>query len=128
MVPGHVPRATVRKWPLTDCETTSSIVFYFSMILPASYHFRSRGTPPTAGEIAALILDRHHPRLSHFFLTESYRYALASVVAPLGYMSLLWAFFFGYAYAGAAVVTGCGPFVIWRERSLGTREKPRRKI
>jgi hypothetical protein len=28
---------------------------------------------------------------------------------------------------GAAVVAGSGLFVIWRERSLGTKNKPRRK-
>ena len=67
--------------------------------------------------------------LSHIFLTESYRYAPASVVAPFDYVALLWAFFFGYVlfgeiptlyvYVGAAIVAASGLFVIWRERQLG---------
>ena len=58
--------------------------------------------------------------------TKSYCYAPASVVAPFGYVSLLWAFFFGCAYAGATVVMGCGPLMIRRERSPGTKDKPRK--
>ena len=37
---------------------------------------------------------------SHIFLTESYRYALASVAAPFDYVALLWAHFFGYVLFG----------------------------
>jgi drug/metabolite transporter (DMT)-like permease len=131
--------ATIQTRRLTDSETTSSIVFYFSLIcglaghvsLPFAWH------PPTAEELAALIAIGIIGGLSHIFLTESYRYAPASVVAPFDYVSLLWAFFFGYVlfgevpssfvYAGAAVVAGSGLFVIWRERSLGTKNKRSRK-
>jgi drug/metabolite transporter (DMT)-like permease len=131
--------ATIQTRRLTDSETTSSIVFYFSLIcglaglvsLPFAWH------PPAAEELAALISIGIIGGLSHIFLTESYRYAPASVVAPLDYVSLLWAFFFGYVlfgeipspyvYAGAAIVAGSGLFVIWRERSLGMKNKPRRK-
>ena len=73
--------------------------------------------------------------LSHTFLTESYRYAPASVVAPFDYVALLWAFFFGYVlfgevptlyvYVGAAIVAASGLFVIWRERQL-SRERLRK--
>ena len=66
--------------------------------------------------------------LSHIFLTESYRYAPASMVAPFDYMALLWAFLFGYVlfgeiptiyvYIGAAIVAGSGLYVIWREQRL----------
>ena len=67
--------------------------------------------------------------LANIFLTESYRYAAASVVAPFDYSSMLWALLLGYwlfgelpeklVYLGAAIVTGAGLFVIWRERQLG---------
>ena len=88
---------------LTITETTSSIVFYFSLICAVG-------------------------GLAHVLLTESYRYAPASVVAPFDYSSMLWAFILGYAmfgevpsiyvYIGAAIVAGAGLFVIWRERQL----------
>lgn len=123
--------ATIQTRRLTDSETTASIVFYFSVIcslaglvsLPFAWH------APNATELIALISIGVIGGLSHLFLTESYRYAPASVVAPFDYVALLWAFFFGYmlfgeipsgyVYAGAAIVAGSGLFVIWRERQLG---------
>jgi drug/metabolite transporter (DMT)-like permease len=115
---------------LTDSETTSAIVFYFSLIctvvgactLPFAWH------QPSVAELAALIAIGFLGGLSHILLTESYRYAAASVVAPFDYTTMLWAFLLGYAFfgelpnvyifVGAAVVCASGLFVIWRERRL----------
>jgi len=116
---------------LTDSETTASIVFYFSLICMlaglASLPFAWQTPNPT--ELTALIAIGVIGGLSHIFLTESYRYAPASVVAPFDYVALLWAFFFGYmlfgeiptlyVYIGAAIVAGSGLYVIWRERRIG---------
>jgi drug/metabolite transporter (DMT)-like permease len=116
---------------LTDTETTSSIVFYFSLFctigglltLPFGW------IVPTWPQLAALIGLGMIGGLSHILLTESYRYAPASLVAPLDYTALLWAFILGYwffdelptatVYIGSAIVAGSGLFVIWRERQLG---------
>ena len=118
---------------LTQSETTSSIVFYFSLIcaiagaltLPFAWH------SPTWRELMALVSLGFLGGLAHIFLTESYRYAAASVVAPFDYSSMLWALLLGYwlfgelpeklVYLGAAIVTGAGLFVIWRERQLGVQ-------
>jgi len=116
---------------LTDTETTSSIVFYFSLFctigglltLPFGW------IVPSAPQLAALIGLGMIGGLSHILLTESYRHAPASLVAPLDYTALLWAFILGYwffgelptatVYIGSAIVAGSGLFVIWRERQLG---------
>jgi drug/metabolite transporter (DMT)-like permease len=116
---------------LTDTETTSSIVFYFSLFctigglltLPFGW------IVPNWPQLAALVSLGLLGGLSHILLTESYRYAPASLVAPLDYTALLWAFILGYwffdevptatVYIGAAIVAGSGLFVIWRERQLG---------
>jgi drug/metabolite transporter (DMT)-like permease len=116
---------------LTDTETTSSIVLYFSIFcalgglltLPFGWII------PNLPQLGALIGLGVFGGLSHILLTESYRYAPASLVAPLDYTALLWAFLIGYwffdelptatVYAGSAIVAGSGLFVIWRERQLG---------
>jgi drug/metabolite transporter (DMT)-like permease len=118
---------------LTQSETTSSIVFYFSLVcaiagaltLPFAWH------SPTGREFAALIALGILGGVAHIFLTESYRYAAASVVAPFDYTSMLWALMLGYwmfgelpdttVYLGASIVAGAGLFVIWRERQLGLK-------
>jgi drug/metabolite transporter (DMT)-like permease len=118
---------------LTQSETTSSIVFYFSLIcaiagaltLPFAWY------TPTAGELAGLISLGVLGGLAHIFLTESYRHATASVIAPFDYSSMLWALVLGYwmfgelpstlVYLGAAIVAGAGLYVIWRERQLGVQ-------
>ena len=116
---------------LTASETTASIVFYFSLIcmLFGACTLPFGWVSPTYPELAALIGIGVIGGVSHIFLTESYRYASASVVAPFDYAAMLWAFLFGYAFfgeiptvyvfAGSAIVTASGLFVIWRERRLG---------
>jgi drug/metabolite transporter (DMT)-like permease len=126
--------AVIQTRRLTDSETTSSIVFYFSLIcaLVSLFSLPFAWRTPDAAELAALVTTGILGGLSHLMLTESYRYAPASVVAPFDYVSLLWAFFFGYVlfgeipglyvYAGAAIIAGSGLYVIWRERR-GVRRK-----
>ena len=116
---------------LTQSETTSSIVFYFSLVcaiagaltLPFAWY------SPTLRELAALIALGVLGGFAHILLTESYRYAAASVVAPFDYTSMLWALLLGYwlfgelpdtlVYVGATIVAAAGLYVIWRERQLG---------
>lgn len=120
---------------LTQSETTSSIVLYFSLIcavagaltLPFAWH------TPTTMEWLALISLGVLGGLAHILLTESYRHAAASVVAPFDYTMMLWALLLGYwmfgelpallVYVGATIVAGAGLFVIWRERQLGLRRR-----
>jgi drug/metabolite transporter (DMT)-like permease len=118
---------------LTRTETTPSIVFYFSLIctiagaatLPFAWH------TPTLFELAILIALGMLGGLAHIFLTESYRFAAASVIAPFDYTSMLWALMLGYwmfgevptalVFVGAAIVIAAGLFVLWRERTQKLR-------
>ncbi|HEY2137169.1 MAG TPA: DMT family transporter [Xanthobacteraceae bacterium] len=116
---------------LTASETTASIVFYFSFIcmLFGACTLPFGWVSPSYSELAALIGVGIIGGVSHIFLTESYRWASASVVAPFDYAAMLWAFGFGYAFfgevptvyvfIGSAIVTASGLFVIWRERRRG---------
>jgi drug/metabolite transporter (DMT)-like permease len=116
---------------LTDSETTSAIVFYFSLFcavagaltLPFAWH------PPTGNELVELIAIGVLGGVSHILLTESYRFAPASLLAPFDYTAMVWAFVLGYVMfgekptplvlLGAVIIAAAGLFVIWRERRLG---------
>lgn len=132
--------ATIQTRRLTMSELTASIVFYFSLIctLAGAASLPFGWNLPNPRELAALIAIGVLGGLSHLFLTESYRHAPASLVAPFDYVALLWAFLFGYVlfgeiptwyvYAGAVIVAASGLFVIWRERlALARRQHALRR-
>jgi drug/metabolite transporter (DMT)-like permease len=118
---------------LTGTETTSSIVFYFSLFcaLAGAATLPFAWVTPTPAQLAALIATGLLGGIAHLLLTESYRFAAASVVAPFDYTAMVWAFVLGYVlfgevptiyvYVGSIVVAGAGLYVIWRERQLGLK-------
>jgi drug/metabolite transporter (DMT)-like permease len=120
---------------LTQTETTSSIVFYFSLIcaLAGAVTLPFAWYPPAASELTILITIGMLGGLAHIFQTESYRLATASAIAPFDYTSMIWSFLLGYwmfgevptplVFIGAAIVAAAGLFVIWRERQLGLKRR-----
>jgi drug/metabolite transporter (DMT)-like permease len=68
--------------------------------------------------------------LGQYWVTEAFRRAPPSVVAPFEYSSILWAFSIDWVFwsvlpsavvvTGATIVIGCGLFIIWDERRLAT--------
>jgi drug/metabolite transporter (DMT)-like permease len=115
---------------LTQSETTSSIVFYFSLIcaIAGLVTWPFGWTAPTAAEFGVLACIGFLGGMGHILMTESYRYAAASVVAPFDYTSMIWALLLGYAMfgetptvtivIGSMIIASAGLFVIWRERQL----------
>ena len=124
---------------LTTTETTSAIVFYFSLFcalaglltLPFAWH------PPTELEFAKLVAIGVLAGVAHILLTEGYRFAPASVLAPFEYTAMVWASMLGYVMfgekptmsvlIGAVIVAASGLVVIWREHLLGI-ERPRARV
>src|SRR5690606_42108299 len=88
---------------------------------------------PSPGDFLALIGIGVFGGMGQALITESLRYAPASVVAPFGYASMLWSVLIGYfwlgelpagiVFVGAAIVSASGLFVIWREHRLGLDRK-----
>jgi drug/metabolite transporter (DMT)-like permease len=123
--------STVQTRAMTASETTSSIVLYFSLFcaLASLCTWPFGWITPTWPELAALVTIGIFGGLAHILLTESYRLAPASLVAPFDYTSMLWALLLGFlvfhevpsalVYIGAGIIAGAGLFVIWRERQLG---------
>lgn len=128
----------VRK--LTMSEPTSAIVFWFAvtasslslLTLPFGWVW------PTGAEAAALIGAGLCGGVGQIFLTSSYRYADASVVAPFEYSSILLALAIGYfifaevptlvMLGGIALIVVAGILIIYRERQLGKDRAQARKV
>jgi drug/metabolite transporter (DMT)-like permease len=122
--------STIQTRAMTMTETTSSIVISFSLICAiaglATWPFG--WVTPTWLEFVALVTIGVFGGLAHILLTESYRLAPASLVAPFDYTSMLWALLLGFlvfhevpsalVFVGAGIIAAAGLFVIWRERQL----------
>lgn len=116
---------TVRK--MTQTEKTTAIVFYFSLgsALIAGLTAPFGWLMPTPKDGIILVLIGLLGGVAQILMTQSYRYADASLVAPFDYMALLWAIVFGWflfseppnweMLIGGAMVIVAGIFVIWRE-------------
>ncbi|MFM1813763.1 MAG: hypothetical protein RLZ98_458 [Pseudomonadota bacterium] len=114
---------------LVRTERTPTIVFYFSVSATAlsllTIPFGWRWPDPTTA--ALLVLAGLLGGIGQIFLTECYRHADMSTLAPFEYTSLLFSIAFGYllfgeattawTLAGSAIVMGAGVFMVWREGS-----------
>ncbi len=126
----------VRK--LVQSEETSAIVFYFSVTatLLSLLTIPFGWVMPSGPEFGLLVLAGLLGGLGQIFLTSSYRFADASVVAPFDYASILFALGIGYfifdevptgaMLSGASLVIVAGIIIILRERQLGIRRNKAR--
>ncbi len=130
--------ATVETRKLTRNASTGAIVFYFmSLVTVIALATSVAGLLqpglawklPTATDAALLVLMGVMGGIGQITLTQSFRYADASLIAPFDYLSMLWAIAIGWflfgelpqsiVLVGAGIVVAAGIFVIWRERRLG---------
>ena len=128
----------VRKLVFT--EDTAAIVFWFSitatilslLTLPWGWAW------PTPAQWVMLIMAGLLGGIGQIFLTSSYRFADASLVAPFDYTSMILALIVGYfifdevptvtMMIGAAIVISAGVMIILRERHLGLKRARQRKV
>lgn len=125
---------------MASTETTAAIVFYFSatatvlslVTLPFGW------AVPDGRELALMIGAGLIGGVGQIFLTASYRFADASILAPFTYVSMLWALLIGIvAFAewptptmlfGAGLIIAAGIAIVLRERQLGLRRTAMRKV
>ncbi|MEO9341098.1 DMT family transporter [Mesorhizobium sp. SB112] len=127
----------VRK--LVHTEKTATIVIWFSItgsvaaLLTIPFGWSMMSTQQWVLMISSGIFGG----IAQLFLTEAYRHAEASTVAPFEYTSMILAIASGYflfgdvptihMLVGGAIVVGAGLFIIWRERQLGIERREARK-
>ncbi|KAA3520004.1 DMT family transporter [Agrobacterium vitis] len=120
-------------------EKTATIVLYFSIIaalislvsLPFGWNDLS------VGQLGLLAFAGICGGLAQILLTESYRHADISTIAPFEYSSILFGSLIGYllfddlpsihTLVGTLIVAGAGIFIILREHQLGLERRAARK-
>jgi drug/metabolite transporter (DMT)-like permease len=125
---------------LVRTEKTATIVLCFSLTasigglltVPFGWH----GLTPQ--QVAFLIAAVFCGGIAQILMTEAYRHAEASTVAPFEYASLILGIIVGYlafgdvptihTLIGGTIVVAAGMFIIWRERRLGLRRGAARKV
>ncbi|MFK7838635.1 MAG: DMT family transporter [Sulfitobacter sp.] len=133
---------------LVQTETTSAIVFYFSLTatcvalltLPLGWmlpHASLSWTSPGMNVLGLIICAGLIGGIAQIMVTSSYRFGGASMLAPFDYSSMIFATLIGWVVfdeiptltilIGAALVIAGGVLIIWRERQLGvdrSKSKP----
>lgn len=120
---------------LTATEPTHTIAFYFSVgggtlgLMTAPFGW----VMPTPWEGFLLLAIGLSGGIGQLLLTNSFKYADASLIAPFEYTSIAWAVLLGWLVfsdipspqtaIGGVIVILSGLFVIFRERQLGLRAK-----
>jgi drug/metabolite transporter (DMT)-like permease len=121
---------------LARTESSASTVFYFTLagLVLAGAVLPFEWRTPDAKEWALLLGIGVTSGIGQILMTDAYRLAPPSVIAPFDYTSMIWALILGYALfgdfpqpvvlAGAAVVIASGVYIIYRETVRGV-ERPR---
>ncbi|QPC87237.1 EamA family transporter [Mesorhizobium sp. NBSH29] len=125
---------------LVRTEKSATIVFWFSLtasaagLLTLPFGWQALSIEQAAFLIAAGICGG----IAQIFMTEAYRHAEASTVAPFEYTSMLLGIGVGYLIfgdqptvhmlIGGTIVVMAGIFIIWRERQLGLARGAARKL
>lgn len=131
--------AMVQTRQLVRTERTFTIVLYFSLtsttfaLATLPFGWASLGLEAKALLIMAGICGG----LGQIFLTESYRWADVSTVAPFDYSSIILGIAIAYVLfgdvptwqmlLGTAITVSAGIFIIYREHKLGLERKAARK-
>jgi drug/metabolite transporter (DMT)-like permease len=127
--------AAIQVRRLTMSEQTGAIVLYFSLLtaLLGLSTVVLGWRLPGFGDLALLILIGILGGVGQILMTQSFRLADTSIIAPFEYTTMIWALLIGwFAFGelptlavsiGAGIVAAAGLFVVWRERQLGLVRK-----
>ncbi len=135
---GALSLVATRRLVLT--ENTSTIVLYFTLICTGGALMTAPFGWVMPDKFTAMLLITAGilGGIGQLLLTESYRHADTSTIAPFDYASMLFALLIGYfvfaevptvvMLVGSSIVIAAGLFVIWREHQLGLERGRARKV
>jgi drug/metabolite transporter (DMT)-like permease len=118
---------------LGSTDKSSATVFYFTVAgaLSGLVFVPTQWVTPSPQDLALLMAIGLIGGVAQIFMTEAFRLAPPSVVAPFDYTAMLWALAFGFfvfgtfpgpqVMAGAALICASGLFIIHRETVRGVR-------
>ncbi len=119
---------------LVQTEHTAAIVFYFSItasVLGLMTWPLFGWVIPSTQDLLLLVGAGLIGGVAQIFITSSYRFAPASLLAPYDYVSMLFSIVLGYVWfhelptavmlIGAAIVIASNGLVLWREHKLGLK-------
>jgi drug/metabolite transporter (DMT)-like permease len=125
---------------LSRTESAPTIVLYFTLFctLAALVTVPFGWAMPSPRDAVILVVMGLFGGLGQVLMTQSFRYAEASVLAPFDYLSMIWALAVSIAIfdslptplmlAGTAIVVASGLFVVYRERQLGLLRQRARQV
>lgn len=125
---------------LVTTEKTATIVLWFSVTATVTSLFTiPLGWEALSGwQIAALVGAGLCGGTAQILMTQCYRHAELSTIAPFEYTSMILAIVVGYfafddvptiyTLVGGVIVVGAGLFIIWRERQLGLKRLAARRF
>ncbi len=124
--------ATTQVRAMVRTEAASTIVLYFSLFCAAAGLGSIPFTPwsmPGWGDAAMLVGAGIFGGIGQVTMTQSFRHADASLIAPFDYISMIWALVVSLVVfntwpsaimlLGTGIVISAGLFVIYREHRLG---------
>jgi drug/metabolite transporter (DMT)-like permease len=128
--------ATTQVRAMVQTEAASTIVLYFSLFCALAGLISIPFTPwsvPGPVDAAMLVGAGIFGGIGQVTMTQSFRHADASLIAPFDYTSMIWALIVslavfntwpsGIMLVGTAIVIGAGLFVIYREHRLGIERR-----
>jgi len=121
---------------LGGVDNSAATVFYFTFgsMVVAGVVMLFDWAMPSPRDLLLLVGVGVLGGIGQIFMTQAYRLAPPSVVAPFDYTAMIWALLIGWfvfgglptleSLIGAAVICGSGLFILYRETIRGVRKAP----
>jgi drug/metabolite transporter (DMT)-like permease len=121
---------------LGGVDNSAATVFYFTVTgtIASGAVAAADWVVPPAADLAMLAAIGVLGGVAQIFMTQAFRLAPPSVVAPFDYSAMVWALVIGWfafgsfptaqALVGAAVICAAGLFILYRETIRGVRKPP----